>query len=122
MKKHELNIKDVEEDLNKCVINPDAFKLADDITMKIKINSNKEVIKIKNKKQKQLTKTISKDKWCTNSTNELFWENKNEIEIARKEVGLNSLVLKVKECLSCGNKFESEGSHNRRCDDCREKN
>ncbi len=45
-----------------------------------------------------------------------------ELKEARRLSGLKGLHLKQLICLRCGEKFNSEGSHNRLCDLCRRKN
>lgn len=41
-----------------------------------------------------------------------------EIAKARKELGLNDLSLKIRQCLLCFDNFNSQGVHNRMCKDC----
>lgn len=41
-----------------------------------------------------------------------------EITAYRKEMKLPKLVLKIRQCLMCFDKFHSAGSHNRMCDNC----
>ena len=42
-----------------------------------------------------------------------------EIAICRKELGLPALNSAVRNCLRCGENFNSEGSHNRICSYCK---
>ena len=42
-----------------------------------------------------------------------------EINEFRKELGMESMKIKLKKCIKCSKKFESEGNHNRMCDVCR---
>jgi len=48
--------------------------------------------------------------------------NKREeakINKMRKELGLQPLSVKVRPCIRCERRFESEGHHNRMCNKCR---
>ena len=109
-----MKLKDLQEDLDKCYIDPDAIEVAWGLLAKDK---STEVKRLNYKKNKAITKIVEKVK-----PNENFWKNKNELEVARREIGFDSIELKVRNCLSCGTKFESEGTHNRVCDDCRKEN
>lgn len=42
----------------------------------------------------------------------------NAVQAVRKLVGMNPVNIKVRACLSCNEKFESEGIQNRICLDC----
>lgn len=117
MKYNKYSAKDVDADLDKCYLSPDAIQVIQDLDLRIKLNANKEVKKINTKKSKKITNKISKD-----NTNEIFWENKNELEIARKEIGFDPIDIKIRNCLTCAIRFESEGKHNRVCDTCRKDN
>jgi hypothetical protein len=44
-----------------------------------------------------------------------------ELKEARRLSGLKEIHSKQRICLSCEEKFNSEGSHNRLCDSCRRK-
>ncbi len=44
-----------------------------------------------------------------------------ELNDARRLSGLKEIHSKQRICLSCEEKFNSEGSHNRLCDSCRKK-
>lgn len=123
MKNKELiSIKEVRSDLSKCYIDPDDISIAQQFYTTTKVLEQNKLKRLNSKKKKHLNTKLSKDKWCTKSTNEVFWENKNEIQTARKGVGFNQIKINVRNCLSCGIKFESEGTHNRVCDDCRKEN
>ena len=42
-----------------------------------------------------------------------------EVFQLRKSCGLPPVVAKPRVCLACGERFDSVGSHNRICEDCR---
>lgn len=41
-----------------------------------------------------------------------------EISAYRKQMKLPALMLKIRQCLLCFDKFHSSGAHNRMCEDC----
>lgn len=43
---------------------------------------------------------------------------KNSIQVIRKELGMGESKINIRNCLSCAEKFESEGKHNRLCLEC----
>lgn len=110
----DVSYKELQNDLDKCALDADDIEVAWGLLVK---NKSKVIKKLNTKKKKNITNKLSK-----NTTNEIFWQNKNEIKIARKVAGFNVINIRVKTCLSCYNNFESEGKHNRVCDDCRKEN
>ena len=113
----DIKFSDIQDDLDKCFIDEEGLRIAQDLDLRIRLNASKEVKRLNPKKNKKITAKISK-----NTTNEIFWENKNELAIARKEIGFDPIELKIRNCLTCAIRFESEGKHNRVCDDCRKEN
>lgn len=44
------------------------------------------------------------------------------INVARRDLGLNPIVKKVRQCLRCDSEFISKGEHNRMCYKCATRN
>lgn len=109
-----MKIKDLQEDLDKCHIDSDAIEVAWGLLSK---NTSEEIKKLNYKKNKAITKRIVQVR-----PNEGFWKDKNELDVARKGISLSPIQVSIKNCLTCATRFESEGKHNRVCDDCRKEN
>lgn len=85
---------------------------SDEIKMIEKIMETKALVTIPKSKQNKLNKIVKTNRYK-------FWLGKNEIDVARAEVGYKPIKIQVKKCLSCRGSFQSEGSHNRMCQLCR---
>jgi len=101
------------------LIDEDDEMLLEELYTQFRINQKNEVQKLNKKKQKNLTTKLTKRGRNTQETNELFWLNKNELEIVREYSKLKPIKITPRACLKCFQIFESEGSHNRLCDSCR---
>jgi len=55
-----------------------------------------------------------------NTINKLSKKKKLKLNKIRKELKLNNVKMNIRNCLSCYQKFESQGLHNRLCDCCRQ--
>jgi len=92
--------------------------LLEELHTQCRINQKNEIQKLNKKKQKNLTIKLTKKGRNPRETSELFWLNKNELEIVREYVKLKPIKITLKSCLKCFQIFESEGNHNRLCDNC----
>lgn len=85
---------------------------SDEIRMIERIMETKSIVTIPKSKQNKINKVIKTNR-------RKFWLGKNEINVAREEVGYKPIKIQIKKCLSCRGNFQSEGSHNRMCQICR---
>ena len=96
--------------------------MLEELFTKFRITQKNEMQKLNKKKQKNLTAKLTKRGRNTRETNELFWLNKNELEIVRNYINLKPVKIAPRTCLKCFQLFESEGGHNRLCNSCRKEN
>jgi len=93
--------------------------MLEELNTKFNINQKNTIKKLNSKLFKNLNNKLIKQGRNTKETNEVFWLNKNEIEVARNKIDLNPIKIAIKSCLNCYTPFESVGIHNRLCDKCR---
>lgn len=99
---------------------------SDEIRMLERILTSK-VVPLRKRKQDKITRSVKAYKKNGNRNptkvdKRLFWNGKNEFDVARAEIGFKPIKITTKVCLSCQAQFESEGSHNRMCINCRKSN
>lgn len=92
--------KDLQEDLDKCYVSPDAVEVAWGL---LTTNKASKIKKLNSKKKVSQVKS-------------------NEFNNVRKRLNLPVVEVKVRNCLTCRIDFESEGKQNRICNDCRKEN
>lgn len=106
-------------DLDRCFLNPEDELYLNELATRFNIQHKDTLKTLNSKKKKNLNAKLTKKGQNPRETNELFWLDKNEIQTAREELALDSIAIVTRNCLSCYESFESEGKHNRLCDDCR---
>lgn len=104
------------EDLIKTesLLNNDVME-SEDIKLLEKIMESKPIVSIAKNKQNKLSRVVKNNRY-------LFWQGKNEIDVARNSVGFNPIKISIRKCLKCQASFESEGIQNRICELCRKSN
>lgn len=77
---------------------------------KVDASGNQVFKEVTDKKTGKKTKVKAREKYIVHE--------ENSIQVVRREVDMPPVSIKIRNCLGCSEKFESEGIHNRLCNDC----